>query len=216
MNAASGSDIQQATSQKKIEMPKILVELADSTAKTIDVKDAKKFGTNPTVTDIKVIGIYGNGANSGKITVGSDDASFNPETGKGTAQLTEGQDTMTLTIPAAGDGCPVKYFIMYTREVEKGIKLTNSADKFPSAVTLTCQASYVDPCEEDLKPLYLEIPSFMADPAMTLNLSSENQEVDFNGSIQVDYCKGEKVLYYIYYPEEDYVETGVVDGDEGN
>ena len=208
MNAASGSDIEQASDQHPIDMPKIIVAQAKSGA-TVDV-DVTGAGA-----DLKVIGIYGNGANSNKITVKTTgDASFDPEKGTGDVILADD----TLTIPAIGTTgeYPVSYMIMYTRSAESGYKLTNTADKFPSAVTLTLWASYVDPCSEDLKPMYIVIPNFMADPSVTINLSSENQEVDFNGTLQVDYCSGVKVLYYIYYPDEELVESGVVDGGEGN
>lgn len=205
MNAASGSEIEQATATAPIDMPKIIVQQAKKGA-TVDV-DITGAGA-----DVKVIGIYGNGANSNKITVGTGDASFDPVAGTGTVT----KSGNTLTIPAIGtDGeYPVSYMIMYTRSAESGYKLTNTADKFPSAVTLTLYASYVDPCSEDLKPMYIVIPNFMADPSVTINLSSENQEVDFNGTLQVDYCSGVKVLYYIYYPDERLVETGVTEVDD--
>ena len=214
MNAASGSNIEVASSTSTIEMPKIdIVAAGDS----IDVTAAKEGS-------IKVVGIYGNGANTEKKAItaatGAADASFDPATGTGKYKLTTGADeSVTLTTAAKPSGAtgeyPVNYLVMYTRDVESGIKLTNTADKFPKAVRLTLFVSYVDPCSESLRPAYVVIPNFMPDPAMTLNLSSENQEVDFNGTLQVDYCSGSKILYYIYYPDEELVETGE-GGDEGN
>ena len=212
MNAASGSDIEVASASKKIEMPKIDIIEA---GKTADVTAAKS-GT------IKVVGIYGNGANTekGAITAAtSGDASFDPATGTGTYKLTTGADeSVTLSTAAKPSGAtgeyPVNYLVMYTRDVESGIKLSNTADSFPDAVRLTLFVSYVDPCSESLRPAYVVIPNFMPDPAMTLNLSSENQEVDFNGTLQVDYCSGTKILYYIFYPDEELVTTA--HGDEGN
>ena len=35
-----------------------------------------------------------------------------------------------------------------------------------------------------------------------------NQEIDFSGNLNVDYCAGTSSLYYIYYPDEDLVVTG--------
>ena len=162
---------------------------------------------------IKVVGIYGNGANALAMTKAtSGTATFNPETGSGTYTITttEGVDTLAVpAVPANSTGYPVNYMVMYTRSVTSGIKLTNTADKFPSSVKLTLYVSYVDLCTESLRPAYVVIPNFMADPSVTINLSSENQEQDFNGTLQVDYCKGDKALYYIYYPDEDIVETVV-------
>ena len=197
MNAASGSEIEKASATHKIAMPKISIvapgaEITDATAD---------------MNSVKVIGIYGNGANSEPLTKSTSTASFDDLTFKVV-------DT-TITVPAKGTTLgvdyPTSYLVMYTRDVESGIKLSNLADKFPSACKLTLYVSYVDPCREELRPAYVVIPNFMPDPAMTLNLSSENQEVDFNGTLQVDYCGegGQKVLYYIFYPDENIVETVV-------
>ena len=201
MNAASGSTIEAASSTKKIDMPKIVIvapgaEIDDETAD---------------MDTVKVIGIYGNGANSDPLTKSTSAASFDDGTFKVSGT--------TITLPATGStegvDYPVNYLVMYTREVESGIKLTNTADKFPSACRLTLYVSYVDPCKEELRPAYVVIPNFMPDPAVTINLSSENQEMDFNGTLQVDYCSGTKVLYYIYYPDENIVETVVQEDEQG-
>ena len=198
MNAASGSDIEQATTTKAIDMPKVVLaapgaEITDATADT---------------NTIKVIGIYGNGANSPALTAG-ESASFDDLT----YTVAGNKITLPATGSTAGIDYPVQYLVMYTRSVTSGIKLVNRADKFPSAVRLTLYASYVDPCEEQLRPAYIVIPNFMPDPSVTINLDSENQEMDFNGTLQVDYCSGTKVLYYIFYPDEDIVETVVSDGE---
>lgn len=220
MNAGSGSTLETATSTDKIEMPKISIVAAGG---NINVTEAKT-GT------IKVVGIYGNGANSGKISASTGStAEFAPATGTGTYLITTASEVDTLTVPAIPDAehlpegytaadYPVNYMVMYTRDVESGVKLTNTADKFPNSVKLTLYVSYVDLCTESLRPAYVVLPNFMADPSVTINLSSENQEQDFNGTLQVDYCSGTKVLYYIYYPDENIVETVVSDDDgtEGN
>lgn len=194
MNAASGSTIEQASATTPINMPKVVVVQAGGSVTDTTMDD----------TSIKVIGIFGNGANSKPLgrDVSPSYSDDNPEYGYDST-------TKTITVPAAATNAPVSYLIMYTRSVESGIKLTNRADKFPDAVTLTLYSSYVDPCEEKLRPAYVVIPNFMPDPSVTINLDSENQELDFNGTLQVDYCSGEKVLYYIYYPDEDIVVTGV-------
>ena len=201
MNAASGSDIEKASSTKKIDMPKISIvapgtEIDDETAD---------------LDTVKVIGIYGNGANSDPLTKSTTAASFDDLTFK----VADGKITVPAKGSTTGVDYPTSYLVMYTREVESGIKLTNRADKFPSACKLTLYVSYVDPCKEELRPAYVVIPNFMPDPAMTINLSSENQEVDFNGTLQVDYCGegGQKVLYYIFYPDESIVETVVSEGE---
>lgn len=196
MNAASGSDVEQASTTKPIDMPKVIV-----VAPGAEIDDA-----TADMNTVKVIGIYGNGANSDPLTAGAE-ASFD----NGTFAVSGTK----ITIPAKGETVgvdyPVNYLVMYTRSVTSGIKLTNRADKFPSAVRLTLYASYVDPCSEELKPAYIVIPNFMPDPSVTINLDSENQELDFNGTLQVDYCSGVKVLYYIFYPDENIVDLVVQD-----
>ena len=207
MNAGSGSTIENASATNAIAMPKIQLVPAGG---SIDVTGAAE-GT------IKVVGIYGNGANALAMTKAtSGTATFNPETGAGTYTITTTDGVDTLAVPAVGttdaSAYPVNYMVMYTRSVTSGVKLTNTADKFPSSVKLTLYVSYVDLCTESLRPAYVVLPNFMADPSVTINLSSENQEQDFNGTLQVDYCSGTKVLYYIYYPDEDIVETVVTEG----
>ena len=89
------------------------------------------------------------------------------------------------------------------------MKLSNSVNSFPATVALTLYCSYVDPCDDDLRACYVVLPSFQASPETTISLSADEQEMDFNGSIQVDYCATDPVLYYIYLPDEDAVKTGV-------
>ena len=165
MNAASGSQIEKASASHAIEMPKIQVVAAGA---TMSVADAKA-GT------IKVIGLYGDGANSDPLT----DAEI--------AALISNDD---FTAPAGGAGLPIQYLVRYDRDVESGIKLVNSAEDFPSLVKLTLLCSYASPCENDLKPCYVVIPRFMADPNVTISLDRENQTMDFSGNLNIDYCSG--------------------------
>ena len=212
MNAGSGSTVEVASATSAIAAPKVTIVAAGGTFNVTGAAEGS----------VKVIGIYGNGANSGKMTEAtSGSAAFDPAKGEGTYTITTAEGVDTLAVPAIPDtpatgydkkDYPVNYLVMFTRSMTSGIKLTNTADKFPSAVKLTLYVSYVDPCSEELKPAYVVIPNFMADPSVTINLSSDNQEMDFNGTLQVDYCSGTKVLYYIYYPDEDIVETVVSEG----
>jgi len=191
MNAASGSKIEVASASSKIQMPKICTIAAGG---TLDVSDAID-GT------IHVMGLFGNGANEDELAQAS---SAVPHV---SYELTNGQ----LTVPAGGADLPVTYIIRYERSVESGYKLSNLSNKFPDTIHFTLLCSYMDPCEDELKPCYVYFGSFMPDPSITINLDSENQELDFNGIIQVDYCSADKVLYVIYYPDEDLTVVGVTD-----
>lgn len=185
MSAAAGSDIEVASATNKIQMPRIV---SISAGETIDASDAIT-GT------IHVMGMYGNGANGVELTQSTSavvDQTYKLEDGK-------------LTVPAAGDDAPTYYIVRYEREVSSGMKIANTSDKFPNTVRLTLFCSYVDPCSDTLKSCYVYLPSFMADPSITINLDSENQEMDYSGTLQTDYCGkgGQKLLYVIYYPDED-------------
>ncbi len=190
MNASSGSDIEEASADAPIEMPKMVVVPAGGTV-TVDAKE----GT------VKVIGLYGNGAN-GKVLTQSTTADYEA----GTFGFAEN----VVTVPAAGEELPIQYLVQYQRDVTSGMKLVNRADKFPNTVRLTLFCSIIDPCDDALRACYVYIPSFMADPSVTISLDAETQEMDFNGTLQMDYCGTEKNLYFIYFPDEDAVVTGTI------
>lgn len=195
MNNASGSSIEEASAAAPIQMPKIEIIPAGGTLTPANLVE----GT------VAVVGLYSNGANLTGFTQGT------------TADLATKKYAISeagvISVPGTATGAPVQYLIKYTRTVESGIKLSNLSNKFPNTQRLTLQASYVDPCSDTLKPCYVYIPSFMPDPNMTLSLDSEEQTIDFNGTIQIDYCaaNGEKVLYYIFYPDEELVTSVVGD-----
>ena len=158
MNAASGSKVEVATSAAKIKMPKIAQIAAGA---SLDVTDAIT-GT------IHVIGLYGNGANDDKELEESTTAVVHES-----YALADG----TLTVPAAGTDAPVTYIVRYDRQVESGYKLSNLSNKFPDTMHFTLLCSYMDPCDDSLKPCYVYFGSFMPNPEMTINLDSENQEI---------------------------------------
>ena len=190
--AGAGSGIENASATNTIQMPKIISVDAGA---TVSVADAKT-GT------IHVMGLFGNGANDVELTQST--AAVAGETYK--------LDGTDLTVPAAGTDAPTVYIIRYERDVESGMKIANLADQFPNTLRMTFFCSYVDPCDDQLKPCYVYCPSFMPNPDQTINLDSENQELDFNGVIQTDFCGGtEKILYVIYYPDEDVTVVGTSD-----
>lgn len=184
LNAQSGSDLQYASTAAPIQMPVIYIVEA---GKAIDVSDCKE-GT------ARVIGLYGNGANS------------EPLDANASKNLIQNNK---FTAPAAAEGAPIQYLITYERDVTSGIKLSNNSSDFPALSKLVLFCSYGDPCKDDLKPCYVVVPRFAADPSMTISLDAETQEVDFSGNMNIDYCAGTSALYYIYYPDEDLVLSGI-------
>ena len=176
MNAASGSTIQKAgAGAAAIDAPKIVI-LPAGTADY--VLTGIKADTLP-----EVIGIFGAGANSQRLTKATGSTpSFSGDTGTYVFDAT----TSAISVPAAATDAPLNYLVKFERSMESGYKLSNTVDAFPPTVALTLYCSYVDPCDDDLKPLYVVLPSFQASPETTISLSSDEQTMDFNGSIQVN------------------------------
>lgn len=198
LNASSGSEATVASTLAPIEMPKIVTVAA---AGTVDVKDAIDGAT------FQIIGIYANGAN-GAVLTQSTTASLEDKTFK------YDSEAKTITVPAAteGDltGAP-EYLVKYQRNVESGIAMVNKADEFPDTIRLTLYVAIMDPCDDKYKAAYVYIPSFTPDPSVTISLDSESTEIDYSGNVNVDYCSTSgKVLYYIYFPDEEAVTSGVI------
>lgn len=181
----AGSGKMEANVTRKITAPGIIVAKASNGA---TVTLANVTGTP------KVYGMETNG------TLGTE---F--QTG-GTATATTfvyDDQTGVVTLPLSGDY--VQYLIRYDRELTSGaVEMTNMADKFPGTIRLVLKVLCVDPCEADtLRAAYIDIPSFQVSPESEVSLSSDNQTIDFSGSLQVDYCDADKRLYSIYVVEDD-------------
>ena len=200
INATTGARIVDATTAAPItKAPKIELLGAGLSAHALDATvDADT---------IQVIGIFGNGANSKVLTEG-ETATFNVDTLTGT--YVYDSSTKKITVPAAAANAPVNYLVKYERSYTSGIKITNSVKAFPDTIKLTLYCSYVDPCDDSLKALYVVLPSFQPSPETTLQLQRGEQTMDYNGSIQTAYCASEQTLYIIYIPDENAVKTGIV------
>lgn len=175
-------------------MPKIIVTPAVDSATEAD--RAVNIGEFEAGT-LRVIGIYGNGAN---------DTPMSPEAAE--ALVTSTGSTTVITLPQKTANGPIQYLIKFDRKVYSGAMLQNTTAVSSDLVKLTLFCAMGDPCEDSLRPCYVVIPRFAADPSMTISLDAETQEVDFAGNLNVDYCAGTSSLYYIYYPDEDLVVTG--------
>lgn len=181
--AASGEAKKVAKSGEEIVMPKI-----------VTVKKGETLVLDETVIEgsIKVNGFSANGS-MGEAYTADTNASENKykyETG-----------THTL-IPPTAEGVDM-YIVKYDRKVEKGIAVTNRADKFPQTVKLTLKALAVDPCTPDtLRGVYIVLPSFQVSPEIEISLTTDGQ-LAYSGSLQVDYCSAEKALYHIYFADDD-------------
>lgn len=186
LNAGSGSKAITTASQV---MPKIQVVEKNT---VIDLDEAKYV-----VGSVKIVGIKNDGSNA--------DAQIESEllaSGAMAAGSTSGH--MELTVPADCES----YLVMFNRTID-GTTLVNKANKFPSTVRLTLYVAATLPCEDEPRACYVYFPSFQPDPSMTISLDSENQEVDYTGAIQVNYCDGvcDRDLYKIFFPEENAIVT---------
>lgn len=181
--AQSGNDAKLATTEAPILMPKIITV---KRGETIDLGTGYVAGARLTVNALAT-----NGAMGKAYTLGS------------TASTTEfGLSGTTFTPPT--DSNESQYVVKFDRQVTEGVDILNSADKFPATVRLTLKGLCVDPCEADtLRAVYIVLPSFQPSPETTIALSSDNATLDFNGSLQTDYCSTDKSLYHIYYATAD-------------
>lgn len=53
-----------------------------------------------------------------------------------------------------------------------------------------------------LKALYIRFPSFQISPELSISLTTDTT-VDFNGTLQADYCGTDKLLYEIFWADDD-------------
>lgn len=193
LNSQSGAPMEIAgTGANAIKMPKIVTVAPGATIKASDAMEPS----------IRVMGLYNNGANGKTLEKGTSAVvdqtfAFDPDTGN-------------LTVPTkSADSDPDLYIVKYDRNVQSGLKMSNYADRFPDTVRLTLYVAIMDPCQGAYRAAYLYLPSFTPDPSVTIGFDSESQEIDYNGSVNLDFCGTEKLLYTVYFPDEDAVINGV-------
>lgn len=180
----AGSKKVEATADKKIVAPGIIITKQEDTSITL----ANVTGTP------KVYGLEPNGTMGIAFTAG---ASATAST------FVYDENTGNVTLPTSSDY--TKYLVRYDRELSDGaVAITNQAGKFPATIRLILKVLCVDPCSADtLRAAYVDIPSFQVSPESEVSLSSDNQTIDFNGSLQVSYCDSDQLLYRIIVVEDD-------------
>ena len=177
IGAASGSEKQQATVEKPIQMPK--VEIVNKGVDSITLDAGVDSAT------IKVYELGNNGAMGKAYKLGSSSASD-------TDFILTGNK---LTLPT--DTSADRFVVKFERKAQNAVKITNASDKFPGTVKLTLKALAVDPCEPDtLRSCYIIIPSFQVSPELSITLSTEGT-LDYKGDMQISYCSADKELYTI-------------------
>lgn len=187
LGAASGSGKFVATEDNPIVMPKVVTVKVGS---TLNIKGFVE-GT------VKVNALYNNGT-MGKaytLAVGTDASE---------TEFAINGDVLTPPVPAEAEKGEITQFIVkYDRKVTSGTVVKNKADEFPSTVKLTIKVLAIDPCRPDtLRAGYVEMPSFQVSPEVSVSLMTDTQ-LEYKGSLQVDYCSEDKELYSIYFAEDD-------------
>ena len=135
--------------------------------------------------------------------LGTNGAMGKPYAKAATASETEFGLTTAGVFTPPTDAEESQFIVKYTRNVTSGGAIKNKADKFPGTVKLTLKALAVDPCSADtLRALYIVLPSFQVSPEVELTLTTEGQ-MNYTGTLQVNYCSADKELYSIYWAEED-------------
>lgn len=181
VGASSGSGVIEASEANKIAMPKTII------AKATDKPVLKNF-----VDGTVHISAFSTSGNLG--------AAFEKAEAASATAYAIGTDG-TLTLPTA-DGVD-QYIIKYWREVDNGIAIKNLSDKFPQTCEITIEALGINPCYPDeLRSLWINVPSFQPSPELELTLSSEGT-LNYSGSCQVNYCSLDKELFSVYWADED-------------
>lgn len=103
------------------------------------------------------------------------------------------------------DSTEVEYLVKYTKLVKSGAKITNSADKFPKAHELFFKALAVDPCDKEVfRAVVIHIPEFIPSPEFSLALQGgDSQTMDYKGAILANTCSTNKVLFDVYFVDEE-------------
>lgn len=171
----SGSDPEIASKDVPIIMPRIITVKAGTTATL----------TNFVEGTVKVNALSVSG------TMGT---SYTQAT---TASDTEFGITSDGTFTPPTDANEVQYIIKYDRKVTSGVKIKNSADKFPNTIRLTLKVLAVDPCQADtLKAAYIYLPSLQPSPETSFALQTDAQ-LEYKGDLQVDYLYG-VIIVHLY------------------
>lgn len=183
--AGTGSDIITAAEGATVVMPEIRV-VGKGTA-SVNLTGAIS-GT------IQVMGLAGNGA---KV----ESYALDTTAGEGKFAFDGG----VLTLPTAVAEEVVEFVVKCDKDATNGMKVANRSDKFPKAGKLTLKALAIDPCDKDgVIACYIVCPNFQPSPDVEIALSNDGDStIAYNGTLAVDQCSAEKVLYEIYLFDEE-------------
>ena len=182
ISAISGVDPEIATGDHKIKMPILTT-----------VKAGEKLDITGFVADSITVSGLANGALGTNYTKAASTE----------ASATEFAISENNLIPPTAAG-EKEYFVKYVKEVESGVKVSITGNKFPKAHELFVKALAVDPCDkESFRACVVHIASFMPSPEVTVALEGgDSQTMDYKGSILTDTCSTEQLMVEIYFIDE--------------
>lgn len=193
ISLTSGSDMQVATSLKKLEFPKI----EEVAVGTTDFKI-----TNRVVG--KKVEVYAL-TNSGAIVKEKVYTESDGEASETAFKIDSSDGTVTFPTLSEEDKKTIgKFLVKYTREVESGFMSANMSDKFAKTSELVFKALAVDPCDQKLRACYIVVPSASISPAVELAIQNgEANTMDFSATGLLNPCAKDKTLFYIAFAEDD-------------
>lgn len=190
-NTQSDFPVSGDATKKYVDKSTSLVYYWDSVATTPEyVQDtsvtAQIVTALPEVGDVNIVYVVDDGTNTSVHTC---------------SVTTTPTGTSTVTLPTDPEA---DYFVIkYKRTFTDGAIIKNSAKEFPTSVNMLMKVLYFDPCAKDeIKAAYIEMPSFKVSPETTVPLNPESPTMDFNGTLELDYCSDDKELYRIYLVNE--------------
>lgn len=187
IGAMSGQGKELATASNTIAMPAIKVVPVGTETVTLN-DDTSTY----VASSAKVVGMTFSGAKSETVYTAGTAA------GENTYVVSAGG---VISLPTAQ--VDDQYVIYYERTVNSGAYIENRSDKFPSTIKLLLKVLYVDPCTADtVRVGYILLPSFQVSPEVTINLTTD-ATLDYTGDLQVDYCGSKKVLYQMFFADDD-------------
>lgn len=93
--------------------------------------------------------------------------------------------------------------VQFNYQSENGVKVLQTANKFPKQCELTLRVIVADACDgETLRLAYIVFPAFQMAPDFDITLDTESTH-PFSGTAAVDYCSADKSLFYIAMSEDD-------------
>lgn len=184
--AMGGTDMQIASAEKALTIPKIITTATTTT----ELKDL----TDASTQHLRVNAIGTNGTLGAAYELASGE-----NTGAGTYTVSDG--TLTIT-PNEGD---TKWILSYDRTAkDNAARITVAGGKFPKNMKGTLRVIVYDPCEPDVaRAAYIVMPNFQPSPDLDLNIQNDGTTLDFVGNAQVSYCSDEKIMFEVYMDSED-------------